>query len=65
MNALDNLDIEEQPETITYACMIKRNLHNLDFSDVTGTPDKEQKWVRTERFDFIDKRLVALYSEPE
>ncbi len=65
MNALDNLDIEEQPETITYACMIKRNLHNLDFSDVSGTPDKEQKWVRTERFDFIDKRLVALYSEPE
>ncbi|MDH5764292.1 MAG: phosphoribosyltransferase [Nitrospinota bacterium] len=65
MNAVDNLDIEEKPETITYACMIKRNPDNLDFSAVAGSPDKEQKWVRHERFDFIDKRLVALYSEPE
>jgi len=45
--------------------MIKRNPNNLDFSAVAGSPDKEQQWVRTERFDFIDKRLVALYSEPE
>ena len=65
MQAVDNLEIEEKPESITYACMIKRNPKNLDFSDVTGSPDKEQKWVRTERFDFVDKRLVALYSEPE
>ena len=65
MKAVDNLEIEEKPESITYACMIKRNPNNLDFSAVTGSPDKEQKWVRHERFDFIDKRLVALYSEPE
>ncbi|NIQ02926.1 MAG: hypothetical protein GWM98_23235 [Nitrospinaceae bacterium] len=65
MNAVDNLEIEEKPETITYAAMIKRNPDNLDFSAVAGSPDKEQKWVRHERFDFIDKRLVALYSEPE
>ena len=63
--SLSHLEIEEKPETITYACMIKRNPHNLEFSAVAGSPDKEQKWVRTERFDFIDKRLVALYSEPE
>ena len=65
MTAVDYLEIEEKPETITYACMIKRNPQNLDFSAVSGSPEKEQKWVRTERFDFIDKRLVALYSEPE
>lgn len=65
MNAVDNLEIEEKPETVTYACMIKRNLGNLDFTEVSGSPEKEQKWVRAERFDFIDKRLVALYSEPE
>jgi len=63
MTAVDNLEIEEKPETITYACMIKRNPANLDYSAVKGDPDKEQKWVRTERFDFIDKRLVALYCE--
>ncbi len=65
MNAVGFLEIEEKPESITYACMIKRNPHNLDFSAVAGSPDKEQQWVRTERFDFIDKRLVSLYSEPE
>ena len=65
MNAVDQLEIEDKPESITYACMIKRNPKNLDFSAVTGSRDKEQQWVRTERFDFIDKRLVALYSEPE
>ncbi len=65
MNAVDQLDIEEKPKSINYACMIKRNPNNLDFSAVAGSPDKEQQWVRTERFDFIDKRLVALYSEPE
>jgi len=64
MNAVDFLDIEEKPETITYASMIKRNLNNLDFSAVAGTTEKEQQWVRTERFDFIDNRLVTLYSEP-
>lgn len=63
MQTVDFLDIEEKPETITYACMIKRNPENLDFSAVAGSPQKEQKWVRHERFDFIDKRLVALFSE--
>ncbi len=65
MNAVDQLDIEDKPESITYACMIKRNPDNLDFSAVTGSRDKEQRWVRTERSDLIDKRLIALYSEPE
>lgn len=65
MTTVDFLEIAEKPETITYASMIKRNLKNLDFSAVAGAPDKEQQWVRTERFDFIDKRLVTLYSEPE
>ena len=65
MNAVDQLEIEEKPETITYACMIKRNPDNLDFSNVSGSPEKEQRWVRTERFDFVDKRLVALFAEPE
>jgi len=65
MNAVDQLEIEDKPESITYACMIKRNPHNLDFSAVSGSREKEQRWVRTERSDLIDKRLVALYSEPE
>ena len=65
MKAVDHLEIEEKPETITYACMIKRNPDNLDFSAVAGSPAKEQKWVRHERFDFIDKRLVTLFSEPQ
>ncbi len=65
MNAVDNLDIEEKPETITYASMIKRDPKNLDFSAVSGDPDKEQQWVRTERFDFVDRRLVFLFSESE
>ena len=65
MNAVDQLEIEDKPESITYACMIKRNPNNLDFSAVSGSRDKEQQWVRTERSDLIDKRLVTLYSEPE
>jgi hypothetical protein len=43
--------------------MIKRNTKNMDYSAVNGDPDKEQLHVRDERFDFIDKRLVALHSE--
>jgi len=43
--------------------MIKRKLDNMDYSAVHGDPDKEQLHVRDERFDFIDKRLVFLYSE--
>ncbi len=63
IKAVDYLDIEEKPESITFACMIKRNPSNLDYSSVHGDPDKEQLGIRDERFDFIDKRLVALLSE--
>jgi hypoxanthine phosphoribosyltransferase len=63
MRAVNYLDIEEKSESITYACMIKRKLDNMDYSAVHGDPDKEQLHVRDERFDFIDKRLVSLYSE--
>ena len=45
--------------------MIKRNPQNLDYSAVHGDAAKEQFQVRDERFDFIDKRLIALYSEAE
>jgi len=65
LQAIDALEIEEKPETITYACMIKRNPKNLDYSAVTGDPVKEQMWVRNERFDFVDRRLVYLFAEPE
>ena len=65
LQAVDALEIDEKPESITYACMIKRNPKNLDYSAVTGDPEKEQLWVRNERFDFVDRRLVHLFSEPE
>lgn len=61
---VDYLEIEENPETVTFACMIKRNPANMDYSAVSGDPEKEQFNVRRERFDFIDKRLVSLFSEP-
>jgi orotate phosphoribosyltransferase len=63
IRAVDYLEVEEKPETITFACMIKRNPENLDYSAVRGDPEKEQLMVPDERVDFIDKRLVALYSE--
>ena len=63
IKAVNLLDIEEKPGSITYACMIKRNPANIDYSAVHGDPDKEQFHIRDERFDFIDKRLVTLYSE--
>jgi len=63
IKTVDMLDIEEKPKSITFACMIKRNPANMDYSIVSGDPDKEQFHVRDERFDFIDKRLVALHSE--
>ena len=65
LRAIDCLSIEEKPETFTLACMIKRNPDNLDYSAVHGDTSKEQFQVRDERFDFIDKRLIALYSESE
>ncbi|GJL77058.1 MAG: hypothetical protein NPINA01_00470 [Nitrospinaceae bacterium] len=64
IRAVDYLEIEEKPETITFASMIRRNPANMDYSAVSGDPEKEQFYVRKERFDFIDKRLVSLYSEP-
>ena len=63
IRAVDYLEVEERPETITFACMIKRNPANLDYSAVHGDLEKEQLMVPDERMDFIDKRLVALYSE--
>ena len=63
IRAVDYLEVEEKPETITFACMIKRNPENLDYSAVRGDPEKEQLMVSDERMDFIDQRLVALYSE--
>lgn len=65
LRAIDFLSIEEKPETYTLACMIKRNPANMDYSAVHGDKSKEQFQVRDERFDFIDQRLIALYSEPE
>ena len=64
IRAVDYLEIEEKPETVTFACMIRRNPANMDYSAVSGDPEKEQFQVRQERFDFIDKRLVSLFSEP-
>ncbi len=36
INAVDYLEIEEKPESITFACMIKRDPSNLDYSAVSG-----------------------------
>ena len=63
IRAVDYLEVEEKPETITFACMIKRNPTNLDYSDVKGDPEKEQLMVSDARMDFIDKRLVSLFNE--
>ena len=63
IKTVDFLDIEEKSGSITFACMIRRNPKNMDYSAVHGDPDKAQFRVRDERFDFIDKRLVALHSE--
>jgi len=63
IRAVDYLEVEEKPDTITFACMIKRNPANLDYSAVQGDSEKEQLMVPDERMDFIDKRLVPLYSE--
>lgn len=63
IRAVDYLEVEEKPETITFASMIKRNPANLDYSAVQGDAVKEQLMVPDERMDFIDKRLVSLFSE--
>jgi len=63
VRAVNFLDIEEKPETVTFACMIRRDPSNLDYSAVQGDANKEQFLVPDERLDFIDKRLVSLFSE--
>ena len=63
IRAVDYLEVEEKPETITFACMIKRNPANLDYSSVRGDPEKEQLMISDERMDFIDNRLVSLFHE--
>ena len=63
IRAVDYLEVEEKPETITFACMIKRNPENLDYTAVKGNPSKEHLRVSDERMDFIDKRLVSLFNE--
>ena len=63
IRAVDYLEVEEKPDTITFACMIKRNPANLDYSAVQGDSEKEQLMVPDERMDFIDKRLLPLHSE--
>ena len=63
IRAVDYLEVEEKPDAITFACMIKRNPANLDYSAVKGDLEKEQMLVSDERMDFIDKHLVALFSE--
>lgn len=65
IRAVDYLEIEEKPESITFACMIKRDPSRLDYSAVHGDKNKDQFHIRDERFDFIDKRLVWLYAEGE
>jgi orotate phosphoribosyltransferase len=63
IKAVDYLEVEEKAETITFACMIKRNPANMDYSAVHGDLEKERLRVPDKRMDFIDKRLVALFSE--
>ena len=63
IRAVDYLEVKEKPETITFACMIKRNPANLDYSAVKGDPEKEQLMVSDARMDFIDKWLVYLFNE--
>lgn len=65
IRAINFLSIQEKPETFTLASMIKRNPANMDYSAVHGDKTKGQFHVREERFDFIDKRLISLYCEPE
>jgi len=63
IRAVDYLEVKEKLETITFACMIKRNPTNMDYSAVQGDAAKEQLMVPDERMGFIDKRLVSLFSE--
>ena len=53
IRSVDYLEVEEKPETITFACMIKRNPANLDYSAVKGDPEKEQLMVSDARLSLI------------
>ena len=65
LRGVDFLEIEEKQETVTFACMIRRNPANLDYSGVHGDRSKDELHVMDRRFDSIDKRLVSLFNEPE
>ena len=65
IRTLNYLEIDEKPESITFACMIRRNPNNLDYSTVFGDRSKAELHIVDHRFDFIDKRLVSLFNEPE
>jgi len=65
LRAMDYLEIDGKTDRVTFACMVRRNPKRLDYSAVRGDPSKSHLHVRDERFDFIDKNLVYLYSEPQ
>jgi len=65
LRAMDYLEIDGKTDRVTFGCMVRRNPERLDYSEVRGDPSKSHLHVRDERFDFIDKNLVYLYSEPQ
>jgi orotate phosphoribosyltransferase len=65
LRAVNFLNIEERPETFTFACMIRRNPKNLDYSPLKKDGHGEQFHVPEERVEVVDRRLVALYCEAE
>ena len=65
VRALNYLDIEEKPESATFACMIRRNPATLDYSGIRSDRTKSEFHIIDRRFDFIGKRLVSLFNEPE
>ncbi len=65
MRAVSFLGVEEKPETFTFACMIRRNPANLDYSELKKNSHEEQFFVASERSEVVDRRLVYLYAEPE
>ncbi len=65
MRAVNFLGVEEKPETFTFACMIRRNPANLDYSQLKKASHQEQFFVSEERSEVVDRRLVYLYPEPE
>ena len=65
VRAIEFLGIEEKLESFTFACMIRRNPTNLDYDHLKHEPHWEQFHVPQELYDFVSKRLVYLYAEPE